>query len=53
MLKLGPSLRAFVRPTPSGKPEVLDFVRQELLDRDFKPRSTKKSLASHGVDPSS
>jgi hypothetical protein len=32
MLKLGPRLRAFVRPTPDGKPEVLDFVRQAMLD---------------------
>jgi hypothetical protein len=50
-IKLGPSLRVFVRPTPGGKPEVLDFVHQELLDRYFKPlRSTKKSLATRGVD---
>ena len=32
MLKLGPSLRAFVQPTPSGKPFVMDFVKQETLD---------------------
>jgi hypothetical protein len=32
MLKLGPSLRAFVRPTSSGKPFVMDFVKQETLD---------------------
>jgi hypothetical protein len=32
MLKLGPSLRAFVRPTPGGKPEVLDFIHQETID---------------------
>ncbi|MGP0063106.1 MAG: hypothetical protein ACLQGP_05810 [Isosphaeraceae bacterium] len=32
MLKLGPRLRAFVRPTSSGKPLVLDFVNQETLD---------------------
>jgi hypothetical protein len=32
MLKLGPSLRAFVRPSPSGKPFVMDFVKQETLD---------------------
>jgi hypothetical protein len=32
MLKLGPKLRAFVRPTPSGKPYVQDFVNQATLD---------------------
>jgi hypothetical protein len=32
MLKLGPSLRAFVRPNPGGKPEVQDFVHQETID---------------------
>jgi hypothetical protein len=39
MLKLGPSLRAFVRPTPGGKPEVQDFVHQETLDM-FKSRTS-------------
>jgi hypothetical protein len=32
LIKLDPSLRVFVRPTPGGKPEVLDFVYQETLD---------------------
>jgi hypothetical protein len=54
MLKLGPSLRAFVRPNPGGKPIVQDFVNQETLDRYFKPpSSTKKAAASRRVDKTS
>ena len=30
------SLRAFVRPTPGGRPELDDLLRQEMLDRYFK-----------------
>jgi hypothetical protein len=29
---LGPSLRVFLRPTPDGRPEVLDLVDQATLD---------------------
>jgi hypothetical protein len=30
------SLRAIVRPTADGKPEVLDLVRHETLQRSFR-----------------
>lgn len=50
MLKLGPQLRAFVRPTPDGRPEVQDFVHQRTLDQYFKPLvSTPDSPAAVAV----
>jgi hypothetical protein len=53
MLKLGPSLRVFIRPTPGGKPEVLAFVHQEMLDL-FKERSSaSESSAPLGVGKTS
>jgi hypothetical protein len=36
MVRVDKSLRAFVQPLADGEPEVVDFVRQELLDRYFK-----------------
>jgi hypothetical protein len=35
-LEVDKSLRAFVRPAEGGRPELLDLVRQELLDRYFR-----------------
>ncbi|HZW34207.1 MAG TPA: hypothetical protein VFF52_26025 [Isosphaeraceae bacterium] len=31
-LKVDPSLRAYVQPTPDGRPELLDLIRRELLE---------------------
>jgi hypothetical protein len=31
-LKVDPSLRAYVQPTPEGRPELLDLVRRERLE---------------------
>src|SRR5262249_23167818 len=45
MLKLDPSLRAFVRPSPGGKPELLGFVHQELLDLFKEQNSASESSA--------
>jgi hypothetical protein len=49
MLKLGPRLRVFVRPTPSGKPAVQDFVNQGTLDMFKERMSTKGPSARRGV----
>jgi hypothetical protein len=35
LLKVDASLRAIVRPTPAGRPEVLDLVRHETLRQFF------------------
>jgi hypothetical protein len=49
MLKLDPSLRAFVRPSPNGKPELLFFVHQELLDLFQEQGSASESSAPLGA----
>jgi hypothetical protein len=36
LLRPDSSLRAIVRPTPGGQPEILDLVRHETLERFFK-----------------
>jgi hypothetical protein len=53
MLKLGPSLRAFVRPTPGGKPKVLDFVNQETIDWFRSLASTHEPSALLGAGSTS
>jgi hypothetical protein len=35
VVRVDDSLRAIVRPTPAGPPELLDLVRHELLQRFF------------------
>lgn len=35
MVRVDDSLRAFVRPTSDGKPELLDLVRRETLQQFF------------------
>jgi hypothetical protein len=35
LVRVDDSLRAIVRPTPTGPPELLDLVRHELLERFF------------------
>ncbi len=46
---LGPSLRVFLQPNSDGRPEVLDFVRQETLDwlrsLDKKPKRNRTRRA--------
>jgi hypothetical protein len=32
LLKVDSSLRAYVQPTPEGRPELLDLIRQETID---------------------
>jgi hypothetical protein len=53
MLELGPSLRAFVRPTPGGKPEVLDFLSQEFLDMFKESLKATEPPTSLGADQTS
>ena len=36
LIRVDDSLRAIVQPLGDGKPEVVDFVRHELLERYFK-----------------
>jgi hypothetical protein len=48
LLKIDPSLRAIVRPTSGGRPEVFDLVRHETLEFMFgnqDPLSTQTSTA--------
>jgi hypothetical protein len=35
LVKVDKSLRAIVRPTEGGQPEVVDLVRHEMLERFF------------------
>jgi hypothetical protein len=52
-LKLGPELRVFVRPTPSGKPFVLDFVNQRTLDWLKSLEAAAQAATPHEVGSSS
>jgi hypothetical protein len=36
LLKVDPSLRAIVQPTPDGRPELLDLIRRETLEYLFR-----------------
>ena len=35
MVRVDDSLRAIIRPNPGGRPEVLDLIRHEMLQRYF------------------